>query len=87
MPRNRIGVPIDSQYRHADIIRAMRTQDAINHFGSQTSVADALQIKQSSVAEWGEYPPDLRQLQLQLITQGALRAEPSCLPAQSEAAA
>lgn len=84
MPINSIGVPIDTEYRDTDNSR-MRTQDAVDHFGSQKAVAEALGIKQPSVAEWGEYPPDLRQIQLQAVTNGALKAEPECL--QPKAAA
>lgn len=53
----------------------MRTQAAVDHFGSQTALANALGIKQSSVAEWGEYPPETRQVQIHALTRGKLRAE------------
>lgn len=35
-----------------------------------------LGIKQPSVAAWGEYPPGVRQLQLESMTGGVLKAEP-----------
>lgn len=54
----------------------MRTADVLHHFKTQTAVADALGIKQPSVASWGEYPPGVRQLQLEFLTGGALKAEP-----------
>ena len=54
----------------------MRTADAIRHFGSQHALAKALKIKQPSVADWGDYPPDRRQLQIERITGKALKAEP-----------
>ena len=57
----------------------MTTEDAIKHYGTQTKLADALGIKQGSVSGWGEYPPALRQLQLQQITRGKLKAEPGLL--------
>ena len=53
----------------------MTTQQAIAYYGSQTRLADALGIAQSTVAEWGEYPPGLRQIQLERITRARLRAE------------
>ena len=56
----------------------MRTAAVLQHFKTQKAVADALRIKQPSVALWGEFPPDLRQLQLQRITKGKLKAEPGC---------
>lgn len=58
----------------------MRTQDVLEHFKSQTAVAKALGIRQSSVAEWGEFPPPLRQVQLEALTEGQLKAERECLP-------
>ena len=57
----------------------MRTAEAVGHFGTQQAVADALGIKQSSVAEWGDYPPEPRQLQIHRLTQGKLRAEDSVI--------
>jgi hypothetical protein len=57
----------------------MTTEQAIKHYRTQQGVADALGIAQSTVAEWGEYPPPLRQLQLQTVSRGRLRAEPNCL--------
>lgn len=64
----------------------MRTQEAVDFFKTQQGVADALGIKQSSVAEWGEYPPPLRQIQLEAVTGKKLRAEEDVLPAKSKAA-
>jgi transcriptional repressor of cell division inhibition gene dicB len=57
----------------------MTTEQAILHYGTQTRLASALGIKQGSVSGWGEYPPALRQLQLQRITNGKLKAEPGIL--------
>lgn len=57
----------------------MTTDDAVKHYGTQQKLADALGIKQGSVAGWGEFPPALRQLQLQQITKGKLKAEPGLL--------
>lgn len=56
----------------------MRKDEAITFYGSQSALARALGIAQASVAGWGEYPPPKRQLQLQKITKGALKAEPGC---------
>jgi len=57
----------------------MKTTDVITHFETQVRTAKALGIDQSSVSGWGEYPPDARQLQIERITLGALKAEPGCL--------
>jgi transcriptional repressor of cell division inhibition gene dicB len=59
----------------------MRTKDVIAHFGSQAAVARALGIAQPSVATWPEEPPPLRQLQLERLTSGKLRADPKILAA------
>lgn len=56
----------------------MNKADVIAHFGSQEAAAQALGIKQPSVAAWTDYPPPLRQLQIEAITNGALKAETDC---------
>lgn len=56
----------------------MKTTEAISHYGSTYAVAAALGIKQPSVMGWGESPPPLRQLQIEALTQGALKAGPEC---------
>ena len=56
----------------------MKTSDVVRHYGTQTAVAAALGIDQSSVSGWGEFPPDKRQLQIERLTQQALKAEPGC---------
>lgn len=64
----------------------MRTKDVISHFGSQAAVARALGIAQPSVANWPETPPPLRQLQIERLTGGKLRADPKILAAPARAA-
>jgi predicted transcriptional regulator len=56
-------------------LERMTTADAIRHYGTQQKLADALGITQSTVSEWGEFPPPLRQLQIQDLTRAKLRAE------------
>lgn len=56
----------------------MTTQQAIDLYRTQWGLARALGITQSSVSEWGEYPPALRQIQIERISKGRLRAEPGC---------
>jgi hypothetical protein len=56
----------------------MKTTHCIEHFGSKADLAKALGIAPPSVYEWGEFPPDLRQLQVEALTAGKLRAEPGC---------
>jgi len=53
----------------------MTTHEAISYYGTQQALADKLGISQSAVSMWGDYPPDARQMQLERITRGRLRAE------------
>ena len=41
-------------------------------------LAEALGMSQGSVSLWDKYPPPLRQLQIEALTGGKLRAEPDC---------
>ena len=52
----------------------MKTKDAIKVFGSRVALAKALDIDLSATYHWGEYVPELRQYQLQVITLGRLMA-------------
>lgn len=54
----------------------MLTSDVLAYFdGSRAKLAEALGITRVASYQWGEYPPVLRQLQLQEITNGKLRVE------------
>lgn len=54
----------------------MKTQDAINHFGSQVALKRALNLKaRQTIHSWGEYPPEGRQYQIEVLTAGKLKAE------------
>lgn len=57
----------------------MRTRTAIEHAGTQAGLAALLKITSSAISQWGEYPPDKRQLQLERVTNHALKAEAGCL--------
>lgn len=85
--RMAIGAAIDFDNR-SNYYSGMRTKDVIEHFGSQAAVADALGIKQPSVAGWGEFVPPLRQVQIEKLTGGKFKAAPDIFgpaPAQAEA--
>jgi hypothetical protein len=57
----------------------MTKDQAVKFFGTQVKLAEALGIKsQGSVAAWEDYPPPLRQLQIEALTNGKLKAEPDC---------
>ena len=54
----------------------MRTEEAVEHFGGvQAELARALGVTRSAVSQWGDFPPDDKQLELQQITNGGLKAE------------
>lgn len=56
----------------------MKTAEVIAFYGSQHKVAHALGLSQPSVANWKTHPPHLRQLQLEALTGGRLKAQPEC---------
>lgn len=71
----------------------MTKDEAIKWAGTQVELAKRLGMKsQGTIAGWGDFPPVLRQLQIEALTRGALRAEAECAPyrvaapAQQEAA-
>lgn len=54
----------------------MKYEEVLDHFGSQQATADALGIKQPSVAAWKESGiPEPRQFQIEVITDGKLKAD------------
>lgn len=58
----------------------MKTKAALKHFGGNTALTKLLNLSTGAVSQWGEYPPEFRQLQLEKISEGALKAEPSITP-------
>lgn len=63
----------------------MTKKEAVNYFGSASRVAEALNLTRAAVSQWPEVVPELRQLQLERITGGKLKAE--SMPAAKVAAA
>lgn len=57
----------------------MTKEEAIREFGTQVALAKALGLTQHTVSSWGEVPV-LRQLQIEVITEGRLKAGPECEP-------
>lgn len=57
----------------------MKTQTAIDFYGSNVALTAALGLSSGAVSQWGEYPPNARQLQIEKLTLGALKAEPHCM--------
>lgn len=63
----------------------MKTELAVEHFGSKAAIADALGIKKSAVSQWGDTIPQGRAYQIEVLTGGQLKANPaapSARPAQ-----
>ncbi len=54
----------------------MKTQQAIDCFGSRGELAKRLGIDVTATYHWGEEVPELRQYQIQVITCGKLIATP-----------
>lgn len=55
----------------------MTKDEAVSHFGTQAKLAAAIKCTQGTVAGWKSIP-ELRQLQIERLTGGALRAGPEC---------
>lgn len=53
----------------------MNRADAIKHFEGITPLAKALGITYEAVRQWGDEIPELRQYQLELVTNGQLKAD------------
>lgn len=64
------------------IIAGMKPADVVAYFGTQVKTAEALNMTQGSVSSWfrrGAVPP-LRQIQIERVTGGALKADPTSVP-------
>lgn len=59
------------------LFQPMKPLQAIQHFGTQQAVADALGVTQSAVGQWfrGGKVPAIQQLKLEAITNGVLVAD------------
>ena len=73
MAEKKIEIPIDKDITMPIIGITMTFNDLIDHFKTQAKAAAALGIKQPSIALWKRRGiPPLRQMQIQLLTGGAL---------------
>lgn len=52
----------------------MKRQTAIDYYGSIPKLAQALKITYEAVRQWGDVVPELRQYQLEKLTDGKLKA-------------
>jgi|SanBayMetagenome_1026888.scaffolds.fasta_scaffold39325_2 hypothetical protein len=58
----------------------MLKEDVLRYFGGVAATARALNLAQPSITQWPEPLPVLRQLQVEALTGGALKAGPECAP-------
>ncbi|HEY7986779.1 MAG TPA: Cro/CI family transcriptional regulator [Methylophilaceae bacterium] len=61
----------------------MKTKEAIQYFGSPENLKAALHLRARKTF-WGEHPPLERQYQIEVITNGALKADRPVLQSLSE---
>ncbi len=50
----------------------MRTQEAIEHFGGVTKLAEALGLTRDAIYKWGAYPPNETQYKIMVLSGGRL---------------
>lgn len=60
------------------MLASMTKDQVLAHFGGQTATAKALGVSQPSVSAWRDPLPELRQLEVERLTGGKLRAGPEC---------
>jgi len=53
----------------------MTTKEAIDHFGGIKQLAETLSIWPHVIYRWGAYPPMARQYEIEVKTDGKLKAE------------
>jgi len=54
----------------------MKTSEAVTYFGSIKNLSEALNIWPHNVSRWGDFPPMPRQYEIEVKTEGKLKAEP-----------
>jgi transcriptional repressor of cell division inhibition gene dicB len=52
----------------------MKTQEAIDFFGSKSELAKACGINPAAVSQWGEFVPTTQSYKLEIKTKGKLKA-------------
>lgn len=53
----------------------MTTQEAIDHFGGKFELSRVLNCWPNAIYNWGDYPPMSKQYELEVKTNGQLKAE------------
>ena len=64
----------------------MNIKQALEHYGTQSKLAAALDVEQSNISKWNSsgVMPWHRQLELQMLTKGKLKADPKPRKANGE---
>jgi hypothetical protein len=57
----------------------MTTDEAVAHYGTKLAIAKAININPAAVAQWGEFPPPLRQFQMHFNSKKVLKVETSAM--------
>lgn len=52
----------------------MKTQEAIQFYGTGAALAAALGLTPGAISMWGEEPPRIRQVDIESLTEGKLKA-------------
>lgn len=50
----------------------MTTQEAVNHWGGATKLAEALGLTRDAIYKWGKYPPNETQYKIMVLSGGVL---------------
>ena len=53
----------------------MKTKTVIDFFGSREKTAEKLGVDRSAISHWGEFVPELRQYQVQVISKNKIKAD------------
>ncbi|CAK2030993.1 transcriptional repressor of cell division inhibition gene dicB [Vibrio crassostreae] len=53
----------------------MKLNEAIKKVGSKAEICRLLKVSASAVTQWGEDVPELRQYQLEVLTNGKLKSD------------
>jgi hypothetical protein len=70
-----IGFHVECQQKVSTQGEKLTTKEAIQHFGGLKKLADALQIWPQVIYRWGDRPPMARQYEIEVKTEGKLRAD------------
>ena len=52
----------------------MKLQKVIKYYGNKSNIAKALGLHRSAITNWGDAIPQFRQYQIQILTNGKLKA-------------